>query len=61
MNNIWYNLEEFGYTGKSPANALEAIFNWHKKYVKSGEVKIYRTVVIPPDFERLESAWNREE
>jgi hypothetical protein len=58
LNNIWYNLEEFGYTGKSPERALEAIFNWHKKYVKSGEVKIYRAVVIPPDWERLERAWN---
>ena len=56
-NNFWTNLAEFGYTGKSPERALEAIFNWHKKNVKSGIIKLYRTVVIPPDWERLERAW----
>jgi len=56
-NNFWTNLAEFGYTGKSPERALEAIFNWHKKNVKSGMIKLYRTVVIPPDWERLERAW----
>ena len=30
-NNFWNNLAEFGYTGKSPERALEAIFNWHRR------------------------------
>jgi guanylate kinase len=59
IDNSWLNLKDFGYSGTSPERAIEALFNWHKKFVKNGKIRIYRAILFPPNFETLEPLWRQ--
>ena len=54
------HLEQFGYKGRSPEKALQAIFKWHlDKWGDKHKKTVYRAVFTEPDEEALDAQWSK--
>ena len=51
--------DQFGYTGSSPVNALEAIFASHLKKFKKDKLTLYRAIITVNDEVALAETWDK--